>query len=220
MKKYITITADRSSLQLIGLAIISSSLFIVAIAYAMISSLKYNTEPNIGQYVSNTDVMEPVHIEENTVDCQNIELLSSDLITKSTEIDIKNNDISHDWGSYDNYLLMKIAMAEAGGEDVEGKALVMMVVLNRVYSDSFPNTIEDVIYQSRNGIYQFSPVGNGRFDSVEPDDECKEALNMIMIDKWDGSHGALYFESHKDADNWHSRNLEYLFTHGGHRFYK
>ena len=220
MKKYITITADRSSLQLIGLAIISSSLFIVAIAYAMISSLKYNTEPNIGQYASNTDVMEPVHIEENTVDCQNIELLSSDLITKSTEVDIKNNDISHDWGSYDNYLLMKIAMAEAGGEDVEGKALVMMVVLNRVCSDSFPNTIEDVIYQSRNGIYQFSPVGNGRFDSVEPDNECQEASNMIMIDKWDGSHGALYFESHKDADNWHSRNLEYLFTHGGHRFYK
>lgn len=220
MKKYITITADKSSLQLIGLATISSLLFVVAIVYAMLSSLKYNAEPNIGQYVSNTDVMEPVHIEENTIDCQNIELLSSDLITKSTEIDIKNNDISHDWGSYDNYLLMKIAMAEAGGEDVEGKALVMMVVLNRVHSDSFPDTIEDVIYQSRNGIYQFSPVGNGRFDSVEPDDECQEALNMIMINKWDGSHGALYFESHKDADNWHSRNLEYLFTHGGHRFYK
>ena len=46
-----------------------------------------------------------------------------------------------------------------------------------------------------------------------------EALEMVMSG-WDESDGALYFESEKSADNWHSRHLEYLFTHGGHRFYK
>lgn len=115
----------------------------------------------------------------------------------------------------DEYLLVKIAMAEAEGEDIDGKALVILTVLNRVNSNEFPNTIHDVIYQPS----QFSPVGSGRFDAVEPSDECYQALDMV-IDGWDESQGALYFESCSEADNWHSRNLEHLFTHGRHRFYK
>lgn len=115
----------------------------------------------------------------------------------------------------DEYLLVKIAMAEAEGEDVDGKALVILTVLNRVSSNEFPDTIYDVIYQPS----QFSPVGSGRFDAVEPSDECYQALNMV-INGWDESQGALYFESCSEADNWHSRNLEHLFTHGRHRFYK
>ena len=124
--------------------------------------------------------------------------------------------MSCDWDADDSYLLAKIAMAEAEGEDTEGKAYVIMVVLNRMLSDEFPDTIEGVIFQDN----QFSPVSNGRFDSVEPNDDCWSALDMVQIDKWDKSQGALYFESCQSEDNWHSRNLEYLFTHGKHRFYK
>lgn len=122
---------------------------------------------------------------------------------------------SRDWDAEDSYLLAKIAMAEAEGEDVEGKAFVILVVLNRVWTDEFPDTIHDVIYQKS----QFSPIADGRFDRVEPNEECYEALEMVMLG-WDKSNGALYFESEKSADNWHSRHLDYLFTHGGHRFYK
>lgn len=138
-------------------------------------------------------------------------------ITKEPVIETTNNSLiqSKDWDAEDSYLLAKIAMAEAEGEDVEGKALVILVVLNRVWTDEFPGTIHDVIYQKN----QFSPISNGRFNRVEPDDECYEALEMVMHG-WDESQGALYFESEKSADNWHSRHLDYLFTHGGHRFYK
>lgn len=112
--------------------------------------------------------------------------------------------------------LMRIAMAEAEGEDTKGKALVMMVVLNRAYGDNeFPNSIYKVVHQKN----QFSPVSNGRYRRVKPNKDCRKALNMVMSG-WDESEGALYFESHKNPDNWHSRNLKYLFTHGGHRFYK
>lgn len=127
-----------------------------------------------------------------------------------------HSKMSCDWDSHDSYLLAKIAMAEAEGEDIEGKAYVIMVVLNRMLDDRFPDTIEDVIFAPK----QFSPISNGRWDRVEPNDECWEALNMIMVDKWDKSQGALYFESCPDSDNWHSRNLEYLFSHGCHRFYR
>lgn len=138
-------------------------------------------------------------------------------ITKEQVIETTNDSLiqSKDWDADDSYLLAKIAMAEAEGEDVEGKALVILVVLNRVWTDEFPGTIHDVIYQKS----QFSPIANGRFDRVEPDGECYEALEMVMSG-WDESDGALYFESEKSADNWHSRHLDYLFIHGGHRFYK
>ena len=64
---------------------------------------------------------------------------------------------SMDWDKDDSYLLCKIAMAEAESEGVKGKALVMLVVLNRVWSNEFPDTIEEVIFQKN----QFSPVANG-----------------------------------------------------------
>ena len=120
-----------------------------------------------------------------------------------------------DWSAEESYLLAKLAMAEAESEDTEGKALVMLVVLNRVWDDEeFPNTIEEVIYQPR----QFSPISNGRFDRVEPDADCWAALDLIMQDRWDESYGATYFES-KSESTWHSENLTFLFQHGKHYFY-
>ncbi len=112
------------------------------------------------------------------------------------------------------YLLMKIAMAEAEDEDTEGKALVMRVVLNRVKSRGFPDSIKKVIYQER----QFSPIENGRFDRVEPNEDCQKALDMIAENGWDESRGALYFES-KSTSTWHEDNLQFLFQHGNHYFY-
>lgn len=128
---------------------------------------------------------------------------------------------SMDWDSDDAYMLAKIAMAEAESEGVEGKALVMLVVLNRVWSDDFPDTIEEVIYErTSTGGWQFSPMQDGgRWYTTEPDQECYEALELIQIEKWDESQGALYFES-EGKSNWHRENLEFLFQYGNHYFYK
>ena len=127
--------------------------------------------------------------------------------------------MSMDWDSSEAYLLAKIAMAEAEGESTEGKALVMLVVLNRVLDDNFPDTICEVIFQHNGDDYQFSPVESGRFYENEPNDDCWKALDLIY-NGWDESQGALYFESSKAKDTWHSRNLDFLFEEGGHKFYK
>ena len=119
----------------------------------------------------------------------------------------------------EEYLLAKLAMAEAEGEDLKGKAFVMLVVLNRVNDDEFPDTIKEVIFQESDGTYQFSPIGDGRFFKQEPSDECYEALELIKTG-YDESKGALYFTSIKEQSTWHSRNLDFLFEHGGHLFYK
>lgn len=127
---------------------------------------------------------------------------------------VEQVEYAYDLNEDDKYLLAKIMMAEAEGEDLEGKALVGMVVLNRMDDNRFPDTIEGVIFQEN----QFSPINDGRWDRVEPNDECWEAIELI-INGWDKSEDALYFESCPSADNWHSQNLNYLFDHGCHRFY-
>lgn len=123
---------------------------------------------------------------------------------------------SKDWSVEDSYLLAKIAMAEAEGCNTRTKTLIIMCVLNRVWSDEFPDTIKDVIFQEN----QFSPIDNGRWDRVEPNEDCYEAVKIVMEAKYDYSGGATYFENCADEDNWHSRNLEYLYESEGIRFYK
>ena len=112
-------------------------------------------------------------------------------------------------------MLLKLTMAEAGGEDLEGKALVMRVVLNRVLDPEFPSTVEGVICQAG----QFSPLWDGRYYDMVPDEQCYIALAMIN-GGWDESYGATYFRTNMDGSTWHSENLTTLFTHGGHTFFK
>lgn len=120
------------------------------------------------------------------------------------------------WTEEEAQMLVTLAMAEAEGEDIIGKALVIMTVLNRVDSKSFPNSIEGVIFQKD----QFSPVKPGhRYYKVTPSEECWEALALVESG-WDESQGALYFERNTTKSTWHSRNLVELFNHGNHTFYK
>ena len=123
---------------------------------------------------------------------------------------------SKDWSAEESYLLARIAMAEAEGCNIQTKTLIIMCVLNRVWSDEFPDTIEEVIFQEN----QFSPIDNGRWDRVEPNEDCYEAVKVVMEAKYDYSGGATYFENCADEDNWHSRNLEFLYESEGIRFYK
>lgn len=111
-------------------------------------------------------------------------------------------------------LLLRIAMCEAGGGTTEKMAHVMNVVLNRVKSDEFPDTIRDVLYADN----QFHPVGTKWFEEIEPSEECQAALGIVMSG-WNESMGALYFEDSK-KETWHSRNLDLLFSCDGMRFYR
>ena len=114
---------------------------------------------------------------------------------------------------YDN--LLRIVESEAGNNDVEGRAMVANVVLNRVKDDQFPDTITDVIFSPR----QFSPVSNGSFYRVEVSDGTRQAVNMALSG-YGNARGALYFMNRKGsgqkAVHWFDNNLTYLFSYGGH----
>ncbi len=120
-------------------------------------------------------------------------------------------------------VLRRIVEAEAGNEDEDGKLLVANVVLNRVDSDSFPDTVTEVVFQQSEGVTQFSPVASGRYYSVEVSQETVEAVERALAGE-DISEGALYFASRRYASSrkmrWFDEKLTYLFRHGGHEFYK
>lgn len=88
------------------------------------------------------------------------------------EIELEERDIFTD----DMNMIAQLVEAEAGDQDLEGKRLVVDVVLNRVESDQFPNTVEEVIYQK----HQFSVIRNGAFERAEGhvQEECYEAVRL------------------------------------------
>lgn len=109
-------------------------------------------------------------------------------------------------------MLCKIVTTEANTEDVEGQMLIANVVMNRVRSDIFPDTVEEVILSPG----QFDPVETGAFNVTEPTDESREAVIRALSGE-DASQGALYFQK-SAATVW--GDYEFLFRHGNHSFFK
>ena len=115
-------------------------------------------------------------------------------------------------------ILLKIVEAEAGGEDLTGRILVANVVMNRVRSDRFPNTITEVVYQRSGRGAQFSPVSDGRIDRVGISAETVEAVSRALGGE-DVSAGALYFRSVNSRSGWFDHSLNRVLEYGNHIFY-
>ena len=99
--------------------------------------------------------------------------------------------------SADQKLLAKLVSAEARGESYKGQVAVAAVVLNRVSSSSFPNTISGVIYQTG----AFSCVSNGSINNTPNDTAVRAALDAM--NGWDPTNGCLYYYNPgKTSDSW------------------
>ncbi len=118
----------------------------------------------------------------------------------------------------DYQVLLRIVQAEAGICDEKGKILVADVIINRVLSNEFPDSITSVVYAPS----QFQPVSNGSINSVKVTAETIDCVNRAL-DGEDYSQGALYFMNRRgsgSAASWFDRHLDYLFAHDGHEFFK
>lgn len=87
----------------------------------------------------------------------------------------------------DVYMLARLVQAEAEGEPYIGKVAVAAVVLNRIESPLFPNTLAGVLYQP----HAFESVTNGRIYNNPSNEAIRAARDAI--NGWDPSGGALYF---------------------------
>ena len=110
-------------------------------------------------------------------------------------------------------LLLRLGVLEGGEDNTEGIANTMQVVLNRVKSEEFPNTIEEVIFQ-KNPI-QFCTASRLAVANITP--QAYQALDAVIFNDYNWNE-ALYFES-LPGKVWGNAH-DYLFSYGGQDFYK
>lgn len=117
----------------------------------------------------------------------------------------------------DLYWLSRIINAESKGESLYGKIAVGNVVLNRKNSPDYPNTVKDVIFDTKHGI-QFTPVANGSIYD-EPSAESVIAAK-ICLEGYTVNSKILYFMNDAlSTSSWISQNCKYVFSIGNHDFY-
>lgn len=116
------------------------------------------------------------------------------------------------YSSQDVYLLAKCIHAEARGEPYMGQVAVGAVVLNRVKSSSFPNTISGVIYQP----YAFTAVIDGQMN-LEPNETAYNAARDAM-NGWDPTNGCIYYYNPATATSSWIWSRKVMITIGKHNF--
>lgn len=119
---------------------------------------------------------------------------------------------AHTYNEDDLYWLSHAIFAEAGNQPMKGRIAVGTVILNRVAHPSFPNTVEEVVFQPN----QFSPVDNGTI-YLDPDKDSIVAAKLCL-DGVKEAEDCLYFNV-TTMYSWADRARTYSCTIGGHNFY-
>ena len=111
-------------------------------------------------------------------------------------------------------LLARLVYGEARGEPYTGQVAVAAVVLNRVKSSSFPNTVSGVIYQAG----AFSVVSDGQIN-LTPNQTAYNAARDAL-NGWDPSYGSIYYFNPNTATSSWIWSRPHVITIGNHRFCK
>lgn len=148
---------------------------------------------------------------------------SSNLPSRGS-ISRSRNVVQYGTGIYhtqeERILLARLVEAEAEGEPYMGKLAVGAVVVNRVLSDKFPNTVKEVIYQiDEIGAYQFEPVLDGRLFSVIVSSDSSKAADEALTGA-DPTGGALFFFNPSKISNMWLLSKPVIYRIGGHVFTK
>lgn len=114
----------------------------------------------------------------------------------------------------DLFWLSRVIYAESGNQPLDGKIAVGNVIMNRVKSPIFPNTVEGVLAQKN----QFTTYRSGKLSGCTPNASSVAAAKLVLdgavVEK---TKNALYFDS--TPNSWAARNRTCIAVIGGHRFY-
>ena len=200
-----------------GLILLVSNLLVIT-AWMCARGVQINKI--VSQEAFRSSFMEDIAEYQETSFCSVVPAAASD--QRVLECGVLEKKPVYQLSDTDYNALLKIVEAEAGGEDENGKLLVANVVLNRVKSGIFPDTVTEVVYQREFGVCQFSPVSDGRINRVKVSEETKRAVDRAVYGE-DISQGALYFVARKavaaDKMQWFDNHLTWLFAYGGHEFF-
>ena len=168
---------------------IKLSIFLILLIATFIFSMNFN-------------ISEFVKVNSNVYGAEKKKAESSTSTTKAAE------------GTDMTELLARLINGEARGESYQGQVGVGAVILNRVNSPQFPNTISAVIYQKG----QFSCVTDGQFDKKIEENSTVYKAAKEAISGADPTNGALYFYNPKTAKSKWLFSLKTVSTIVNHRF--
>lgn len=150
---------------------------------------------------------------KNNNGLQNKKLTPGDKLIIPEQISEKESDtLAEQISEKEKDLLARLVTAEAKGEPYKGKVAVAEVVLNRVESEQFPNSIHQVIYQDK----QFEPVENGMINKPAGQ-EAKKAVNEALSNEGKDTDALYFFNPDQTSSKW-LRSREVTEEIGHHRF--
>ena len=123
-----------------------------------------------------------------------------------------------DYTEEDLYWLSRIISAESRGESLLGQLAVGNVVLNRVASSQFPNTIKEVVFDDKDAI-QFEPVANGTVYDA-PTEQSVLAARLVLNGTSVVDDCMFFFNPSLSQGLWIRQNCTYYSTIGCHQFYR
>lgn len=184
--------------------------------YAVINGEKIPVENNI--VLKNDRILAPIRFIAETF---GFDVLWSDefyIVNLSKDnIGVDENIIDTSYTFEDIVWLSRIIEAESSGEPFSGKIAVGNVILNRVKSNDFPNTIYGVIFDTNYGI-QFQPVANNSIYNTPSRDSV--IAGKLAIRDTNIAGDSLYFLNPKKASNfWIINNRTYFKSISNHDFY-
>lgn len=186
---------------------------ITAMKLPMVSTV-YAADQPVSELTDNTEIedvveMTPIESEQETTE----DIVECNPAEESEDVEYEQLNQNYGFDDYDIYIWAKIVMAESEGESQLCKEYVAQTILNRALSDEFPNTIYEVVFDG----HQFSPTFDGRWERIEPNQDCYDAVSTVINSQYP-IIDSLYFEC-CTGDSWHSRNLNLILEEDGTRFY-
>ncbi len=131
---------------------------------------------------------------------------------------LDNRPAPASWDEEDLYWLSRVISAESRGEPLLGQIAVGNVVLNRVRSGQYPDTIQDVVFDRTNGV-QFEPIANGTIYD-EPTESAVLAAKLCLEGAEVVGDCLYFFAPALSAGTWIVNNCTYYTTIGCHQFYR
>ena len=213
--------------------VVGGATAVMLVASSLINLHQLNNNKKLEKIISEEQEQHKIQIQEHE---QEALKLTNELSVKNGEIDnlqqqinqleAENNslegvqqsiinNVGYVPNTYERQLLEMLVECEAGTESMSGKIAVANVVLNRLKSEKFPDSISEIIYQ-RN---QFEPVGTGVIDTITPSQESIDAVKRAFVGEKVLGEDVIYFWAvWLDANNdlWNHVNI--VTTIGGHHF--
>lgn len=111
-------------------------------------------------------------------------------------------------------MLAKCVQAEAGEKNYKSQKMITKVILNRLESGEFPNTLQEVVYQKRNNIPQFSVAYNGALENQDVSYGTFANVYSVLLFDYNMPSNILYFYAESVEENWVNKLRVYDIVQG------